>query len=99
MEEKIRMVGVQRNVPELMQAMDVFVHASEKEPFGIVVIEAMSLGKPAVATRPGGPEEIVDDGFNGQLVTWNKPDELPHGRRSAVRDPLGGVRRLPRRKR
>ena len=76
MEEKIKMVGVQRNVPEWMQAMDVVVHASEREPFGIVVIEAMSLGKPVVATRPGGPEEIITQDSDGQLVTWNKPDEL-----------------------
>jgi glycosyltransferase involved in cell wall biosynthesis len=76
LEEKIRMVGMQRNVPEWMQAMDVFVHASEREPFGIVVIEAMSLGKPVVATEPGGPKEIITDDSDGQLVTWNKPDEL-----------------------
>jgi len=76
LEEKIRMVGVQRNVPEWMQAFDVVVHASEREPFGIVVIEAMSLGKPVVATGPGGPEEIITNDVDGQLVTWNKPDEL-----------------------
>lgn len=76
MEEKIRMVGMQRNVPEWMQAMDVVVHASEREPFGIVVIEAMALGKPVVATRPGGPEEIIRHDVDGQLVTWNKPAEL-----------------------
>jgi glycosyltransferase involved in cell wall biosynthesis len=76
MEEKIRMVGMQRNVPEWMQAMDVFVHASEREPFGIVVIEAMSLGKPVVATRPGGPEEIIRHDVDGQLVTWNRPNRF-----------------------
>ena len=64
------MVGVQRNVPEWMQAMDVVVHASEREPFGIVVVEAMALGKPVVATRPGGPEEIITHDSDGQLVMW-----------------------------
>ncbi|HET7237470.1 MAG TPA: glycosyltransferase family 4 protein, partial [Terrimicrobiaceae bacterium] len=87
LEDKIRMVGVQRNVPEWMQAMDVFVHASEKEPFGIVVIEAMSLGKPVVATKPGGPEEIISDGVDGQLVTWDKPDELAKAILKFLRDP------------
>ena len=66
----IRMVGAQTNVSEWMQAMDVVVHASEREPFGIVVLEAMCLGKPVVATRPGGPEEIIRDGFNGALVAY-----------------------------
>jgi glycosyltransferase involved in cell wall biosynthesis len=70
-----------------MQAIDVFVHASEKEPFGIVVIEAMSLGKPVVATKPGGPEEIITDGVDGQLVTWDKPDELANAILNYLRDP------------
>ena len=87
MEEKIRMVGMQRNVPEWMQAMDVFVHASEREPFGIVVIEAMSLGKPVVATRPGGPEEIITHNSDGQLVTWNNPDELAEAILKYLLDP------------
>ena len=87
MDEKIRMVGMQRNVPEWMQAMDVFVHASEREPFGIVVIEAMSLGKPVVATKPGGPDEIITDGVDGQLVTWDRPDELANAILKYLRDP------------
>ena len=87
MEEKIKMVGVQRNVPEWIQAMDVFVHASEREPFGIVVIEAMSLGKPVVATRPGGLEEIITHNSDGQLVTWNKADELAEAILKYLLDP------------
>ena len=81
------MVGVQRNVPEWMQAMDVVVHASEREPFGIVVVEAMALGKPVVATRPGGPEEIITHDSDGQLVTWNQPDELAEAILKYLRDP------------
>jgi glycosyltransferase involved in cell wall biosynthesis len=84
---QVRMVGVQRNVPEWMQAMDVVVHASEREPFGIVVVEAMALGKPVVATRPGGPEEIITHDSDGQLVTWNKPDELAEAILKYLRDP------------
>ena len=87
MAEKIQMVGVQRNVPEWMQAMDVVVHASEREPFGIVVVEAMALGKPVVATRPGGPEEIITHDSDGQLVTWNRPDELAEAILKYLRDP------------
>jgi glycosyltransferase involved in cell wall biosynthesis len=67
----VRMVGRQTNVPDWMQAMDVVVHASEREPFGIVVVEAMALRKPVIATKPGGPEEIITHGEDGLLV--------PHG--------------------
>ena len=44
LEAQVTLVGLQHNVPEWMQAMDVIVHASDHEPFGIVVIEAMALG-------------------------------------------------------
>ena len=63
-----------------------------REPFGIVVIEAMSLGKPVVATKPGGPEEIITDGVDGQLVTWNEPDELARAILRYLRIPNGPAR-------
>lgn len=66
----LRFVGFQSNVPEWMQAMDVIVHASDREPFGIVVIEAMALGKPVVAGSEGGPAEIITDGVDGLLTPF-----------------------------
>ena len=71
-----RMVGSQKNVHEWMQAMDVIVHASDQEPFGIVVIEAMSLGKPVVATIPGGPAEIIEHEVSGLLVRHGDDEAL-----------------------
>jgi glycosyltransferase involved in cell wall biosynthesis len=54
---------------ELMSGCDVVCHCSlEPEPFGMVVLEAMALGKPVVATRTGGPEELIDHGRTGMLV-------------------------------
>jgi glycosyltransferase involved in cell wall biosynthesis len=48
--------------------MDVLVHASiTPEPFGQVVIEGMSVQLPVVASRGGGPEEIITDGVDGLL--------------------------------
>ena len=70
--------GFQSNVAEWMQAMDVFVHASDREPFGIVVIEAMALGKPVVAGSGGGPAEIITDGENGLLVPYGDDESLAH---------------------
>ena len=70
--EKVVMTGLQTNVPEWMQAMDVVVHASDAEPFGIVVIEAMALGKPVAATDTAGPTEIITHGKDGLL--WHSGD-------------------------
>jgi hypothetical protein len=72
----VTFAGFQSNVPEWMQAMDVFVHASDREPFGIVVIEAMALGKPVIAGAGGGPAEIVTDGENGLLVPYGDEQSL-----------------------
>ncbi len=74
--DRVFMAGLQRNVPEWMQAMDIFVHASDKEPFGIVIIEAMALGKPVVAGNAGGPTEIITDGVNGLLTAYGDADAL-----------------------
>lgn len=63
--DRVIFAGAQQNVPLWMQAMDVFVHASHREPFGIVVVEAMSLGKPVIACVPGGPEQIINDAKYG----------------------------------
>jgi glycosyltransferase involved in cell wall biosynthesis len=68
--------GFQSNVPEWVQAMDVFVHASNREPFGIVVIEAMALGKPVIAGSAGGPAEIITDGVDGLLVRFGDDESL-----------------------
>lgn len=66
----VRFAGFQSDVPAWMQAMDVVVHASDREPFGIVVIEAMALGKAVVAGASGGPAEIITDGVDGALVPF-----------------------------
>jgi len=70
MNERIRMVGRQEQPALWMQAMDVVVHASDREPFGLVVVEAMALGRPVIASVPGGPAEIVRDAVDGLLVPF-----------------------------
>lgn len=62
--------GFRADIPELLSAMDVFVLPSleDYEAFGRVVIEAMAMAKPVVATRSGGVPEIVEEGVTGILV-------------------------------
>jgi glycosyltransferase involved in cell wall biosynthesis len=68
----VRMTGLTHEVPRMMAAMDVVIHASEEEPFGMVVIEAMALGRPVVASDQAGPREIITHGVNGLL--WRHGD-------------------------
>ena len=75
-EKNVTLAGLQRNVPEWVQAMDVVVHASYNEPFGIVIIEAMALGKPIVASDSGGPTEIITEEVNGLVSPYEDADIL-----------------------
>jgi D-inositol-3-phosphate glycosyltransferase len=52
----------------LYQEAGVFWLSSDEEGLGLVVLEAMACGVPAVSTRSGGPESIIQDGINGYLT-------------------------------
>jgi glycosyltransferase involved in cell wall biosynthesis len=67
-QESVRFLPFTENVPEFMAAIDVFVMPSYSETFGLVLIEAMAMGKPVIATGAGGVPEIVEDGRDGLLI-------------------------------
>ncbi|MBF6176280.1 glycosyltransferase family 4 protein [Nocardia blacklockiae] len=61
----------------LLAQVDILVHCSVlPEPFGQVVVEGMRSGCAVIATRPGGPAEIVEPETNGLLVTARDATEL-----------------------
>jgi glycosyltransferase involved in cell wall biosynthesis len=70
------LTGARRDVLACMDAMDIVLHTSDREPFGRVMIEAMAVGRPVIAPREGGPLVIVVDGETGLLVTPRDPDAL-----------------------
>lgn len=72
----VRFLGARSDVFDLMRGADVVLHTSIRpEPFGLVVIEAMALGRPVVASSLGGPSEIVDEG-SGVLFDPERPESL-----------------------
>jgi glycosyltransferase involved in cell wall biosynthesis len=74
--EAVRLLGFRSDVLALINAADVFVLPSPAEPFGLVLLEAMALGKPAIATQAGGPLEIVVPEETGLLVPPSSPEAL-----------------------
>jgi len=75
--EYCRFIGLltRAEVRQHMQQCDVFVLPSLHETFGLVLAEAMSCGKPAIATRCGGPEFVVTP-ETGVLVEAANPEAL-----------------------
>jgi L-malate glycosyltransferase len=63
--EHVRFIGVQESVEELLAISDLFIINSEKESFGLAVLEAASCGVPSVVTDAGGLPEVVVDGETG----------------------------------
>ncbi|WP_374274046.1 glycosyltransferase [Brevundimonas sp.] len=59
-------------VARIIASCDAFVHANDKEPFGLIVLEAMACGRPVVGVNAGGVAETVDDTV-GQLAQRADP--------------------------
>ena len=66
--EDVIITGFRNDVPSALAAFDVYALTSRYEGFSLAVVEAMVTGLPVVATRCGGPEQIIDDGVTGLLV-------------------------------
>lgn len=66
--ERVVFTGRREDVPAVTAALDVAVLPSYREAQGLVILEAMALGRPVVATRVGGIPEMVEDGVTGLLV-------------------------------
>lgn len=87
-EDRILMTGHREDALELMLDCDVICHCSlEPEPFGMVVVEAMALGKPVIATRTGGPEEVIEHLRTGILVDPGDPGALASAMAELMADP------------
>lgn len=81
--ERVVLSGRRGDVPELLAAMDVFVHPALAESFGMVIIEAMAMGLPIVSTPVGIAPEVVETGVTGVLAHATGAEAL-----------TGAVRRL-----
>lgn len=80
--------GFRQDVFAEMRALHIVVHASViPEPFGQVVLEAMAVGTPIIASTEGGPAEIITDGVDGILVPPGDPVSLSRALLRLAADP------------
>jgi sugar transferase (PEP-CTERM/EpsH1 system associated) len=69
-------LGNRDDVPEVMQAFDVFVLSSVNEGISNTILEAMAIGLPVVASNVGGNPELVVDGVTGSLFPSGDSESL-----------------------
>lgn len=88
LEDRIVITGYRKDVADCIDALDVVVHASiDPEPFGRVLLEAMALRKPLVASGGGGVPEIVEDGITGLIFRSGDSQDLARCIANLVRNP------------
>ena len=89
-ESSVGFLGFVKDVPGLLDELDILVHASTTaEPFGQVVIEGMARGLPVIATNGGGVREIIVDGENGKLVPMGDAAAMAAAILALLADPAG----------
>jgi glycosyltransferase involved in cell wall biosynthesis len=98
--DRIRLLGMRRDVPELVGQMDLFVFAATPdEGLGIALIEAMAAGVPVVASDVGACREVLDDGALGLLVPPGDPVALADAIERVRDDPQAAAERAARARR
>lgn len=75
-EERVVFAGYQAQTRPFYEVMNVFLHPTAFEAFGLVLVEAMFAGLPVVATRVGGIPTVVADGETGILVSPGDPEAI-----------------------
>jgi glycosyltransferase involved in cell wall biosynthesis len=85
--DHVLFAGFQDQPECFIAQFDVFVLPSLLEGLGIVLLEAMALGKPIVASRVGGIPEVVQHGKTGLLVKPADVEALCHGLLTLCHDP------------
>lgn len=76
-ENRVKFLGFRTNPYPYLKRANLFVHSSKFEGFGLVILEAMILGKMVIATDcPTGPSELLNNGKNGILVEIGNIDEM-----------------------
>jgi len=85
--DHLRLLGVRRDVPQLIAATDILVFPSTVPHFARPVIEASAMAKPVIASDIGGPRELVVSEQTGLLIPPDDPEQLAAAIISLLDDP------------
>lgn len=87
LQNHVRFLGWQDDVPQLMRAADIVVIPSDYETFSMTTIEAMAVGTLVIATSSGGPAEIIQNEITGVLIPPKNPLILAEAIHISLSDP------------
>ncbi|MER2263158.1 MAG: N-acetyl-alpha-D-glucosaminyl L-malate synthase BshA [Psychrobacillus sp.] len=86
-EKDVLFLGKQENVSELYSISDLMLLLSEKESFGLVLLEAMACEVPCIGTAVGGIPEVIIPGENGYLVPLGDINSVAEYGLKILKDP------------
>ena len=86
-EDHVVLTGFRTDIAQLNAMFDVAILASDFEGMGRVLLEAMVMGKPVVATNVGGIPDVVDDGITGLLIHKGDASTLATATLTLLQDP------------
>lgn len=86
-EPDIHFLGWRDDIPKLLKDSDLFILPSEREAFGLVVLEAMAAGVAVIATETAGARETVLDGKTGLLVPPSNPEMMAKAIETLILNP------------
>lgn len=73
-------------LPKIINSCDVFLLNSVSESFGVAAVEAMSCGKPVIASDVDGFKEVIEDGVSGVIVDRNEVEDYANAMYKLFKD-------------
>lgn len=84
---QVSFLGYRMDIPDIMNAADIFAHPSRREGLGIACLEAMSFGLPLVTSNIQGLPDFVENGVTGFLCDPMDVPQITEHLRSLISDP------------
>ncbi|WP_226579282.1 N-acetyl-alpha-D-glucosaminyl L-malate synthase BshA [Halobacillus litoralis] len=86
LEEDVLFLGKQENVSDLLSISDLKLLLSEKESFGLVLLEAMACGVPCIGANVGGIPEVIDHGETGFISELGNVEQTAYFAKNILQD-------------
>ena len=85
-EDRVEFVGWVQDKKSFFDSIDIFLLTSQRETFGLVVLEAMKFRKPIIACDADGPKEILRNKFDGLLISLEPLEDTEYRLAEAIKE-------------